>query len=78
MNMLTDMEFWGKDKSDVLFKVFNSITDNRVNIDEYMYMGTKKEYRDGKFSHYKHLFKNRITRNYLNMMEGNEIFIVNQ
>ena len=30
MNMLTDMEFWGKDKSDVLFKVFNSITDNRV------------------------------------------------
>ena len=72
------IDFLDKEKRDVLFKVFNSITDNRVNIDEYMYMGTKTEYRDGEFSHFKHMFKNKITRNYLNMMEGDEIFIVNQ
>ena len=52
------IDFLDKEKRDVLFKVFNSITDNRVNIDEYMYMGTKTEYRDGEFSHFKHMFKN--------------------
>ena len=72
------MELLKTDKSDMLFKVFNSLTDNGVNIDEYMYMGSKKMIRDNKFSHYIHFFKNRLTRSYINMMEGDTIFVVNE
>ena len=72
------MELLNREKTDMLFKVFNTITDNDVNIDEYMYMGSKKMIRDNNFSHYIHFFKNRLTRIYINMMENDTIFVVNQ
>tara|TARA_R100001594_G_C4024221_1_gene259811 strand:+ start:435 stop:671 length:237 start_codon:yes stop_codon:yes gene_type:complete len=71
------MELLNREKTDVLFKVFNTITDNDVNIDEYMYMGSKKDYINDNFIGYIHFFKNKLTRSYTNMTEGDIGFSIN-
>ena len=68
------MELLSREKTDVLFKVFNSIAN--VNIDAYMYMGSKKVIVEDKLSHYTHYFKHKLTREYLNMLEGDTNFVI--